>query len=645
MPASHDAPHSAHGDAPRPLPARPNLEFERRRAKKLLATLRETNADARLGDAQFHLAREYGFASWPKLVEYYEAADRQDRSRMHDERYPPEHLEQQARQMYRALGAGDTHTLALASAFIPRFYAESPDAIPASEITLDDARLILARVSHCPSWAVLIERAERTRSERPQGWKAIDMPIARAVRALREGDFATVGRIVDDHPELLRRPQRDVPSHPGSLLGYAIAREWSSPGSETRRITDWIVARGASLRDELGHRLVEAHHFSVFTRSADGGRTRESRTIVDYVAFLLERGADPTWLPPNRIPVLEHALVRYRNGKAIDLLASQVEPRPAFWIAAGLGDVAAVTRYVDRDGSLRPAARRHRPDLLATALTTWWTQIPNAPDRDIMLEAFFVAATNQRWEVLDVLLDRGFPIDYSPFGASILACFLQPPSIETFEYFMSRGANLDATLGNTGQTLRNWACQVVLHQPDNPDAIRLFKLMGGGDPEVARKRVEEQFGPPKPAVVDAHLEPMFSRASADARRLGRSHIEPDSLFVAVLLTERAPVLAFLGSGTHGADPVRLREALGDRFIMTDEATGANAKGHILPLSASAAAVMAAATQGATARRSPRVTILDMLAALVERDVGPVAELLEAAGGSAAWVRRALQGAL
>ena len=78
----------------RPLPPRPSLEFERKEAKALLRLLRSADPDAvvrararhsalppapneiRLADAQLIIAREYGFASWPKLVRYFGEVDR-----------------------------------------------------------------------------------------------------------------------------------------------------------------------------------------------------------------------------------------------------------------------------------------------------------------------------------------------------------------------------------------------------------------------------------------------------------------------------------------------------------------------------------------------------------------------------------------
>ena len=76
------------------LPASPNLEQQRKRAKDLLKAVRAGDGealqrfarfhprlgtspvlrdDARLADAQWVIAREYGFTSWPRLKAHVEA--------------------------------------------------------------------------------------------------------------------------------------------------------------------------------------------------------------------------------------------------------------------------------------------------------------------------------------------------------------------------------------------------------------------------------------------------------------------------------------------------------------------------------------------------------------------------------------------
>jgi hypothetical protein len=75
--------------APSRLPARPSLEQLRKQSKDLLRACRAGDAaalervrrhkphaaDPALADAQFALAREYGFQSWPRLVQHVEAAN------------------------------------------------------------------------------------------------------------------------------------------------------------------------------------------------------------------------------------------------------------------------------------------------------------------------------------------------------------------------------------------------------------------------------------------------------------------------------------------------------------------------------------------------------------------------------------------
>ena len=57
----------------RNLPPHPNLEHLRKQAKDLLHDLKQRSPASKLADAQHALAREYGFASWPKLKAYVES--------------------------------------------------------------------------------------------------------------------------------------------------------------------------------------------------------------------------------------------------------------------------------------------------------------------------------------------------------------------------------------------------------------------------------------------------------------------------------------------------------------------------------------------------------------------------------------------
>jgi len=60
-----------HAETPRPLPDRPNLRHLKDQAKDLL----EAGAAASVTDAQFKIARLYGFASWPKLKAHIDSLE------------------------------------------------------------------------------------------------------------------------------------------------------------------------------------------------------------------------------------------------------------------------------------------------------------------------------------------------------------------------------------------------------------------------------------------------------------------------------------------------------------------------------------------------------------------------------------------
>ncbi|MFN2514214.1 MAG: ankyrin repeat domain-containing protein, partial [Pyrinomonadaceae bacterium] len=60
-----------HAEASRPLPDRPNLRHLKDQAKDLL----EAGGAASITDAQFKIARLYGFASWPKLKAHIDSLE------------------------------------------------------------------------------------------------------------------------------------------------------------------------------------------------------------------------------------------------------------------------------------------------------------------------------------------------------------------------------------------------------------------------------------------------------------------------------------------------------------------------------------------------------------------------------------------
>ena len=400
----------------RPLPPRPNLEFERKEAKALLRRLRAGDSDAlarararhpaidasatahiRLADAQLVIAREYGFMSWPRLVRYFGDVDRQRYNYLSIYRrdfYDASVCGLLGKHRERGLWAGR----ALAS-YVPRFYGMRVDDVFAYTITEDDARLAVARKHGAPSWEVLLESAAAELQHR-HGEGELD-PMRYASKAIEATDLLELQRVVEAHPDLLH-PTDYAEAKGRNLLRTAFHHERRQGIEAMRPIIDWLTAQGLDLQRELNRQLCGHMHMK-----------------TEKVRWLLDRGADPNWTAPNGIPVLEHALIRYWNGEAVDLVAARIAPRKALWIAAGLGDVDGVRRSLDAQGKPTPAARKLRPDFDAVAAVHMPSH-PDPDDEEILMEAFFIAVLNGRTAVLEYMTSRGFPVDSLVWGSPVI---------------------------------------------------------------------------------------------------------------------------------------------------------------------------------------------------------------------------------
>lgn len=156
------------------LPARPSLEQLRKQAKDLLKGIRDRDASAlarvrsvvpgvpdepALADAQFILAREYGFESWPALARHVVAATPRGVQRF-------EWLAQEVAEAYTSADVERLREInwVYGTSFVwyresSRMHQQSPVwfASESREIGLarDDARRLVARMSGFEDWAAL----------------------------------------------------------------------------------------------------------------------------------------------------------------------------------------------------------------------------------------------------------------------------------------------------------------------------------------------------------------------------------------------------------------------------------------------------------------------------------------------------------
>lgn len=627
----------------RPLPANPSLEYERKEAKALLRQLRagdarglsrvrsahpvalrdRSPAQLQLADAQHVIAREYGFASWPKLVAYFGEMERhRNAPRFNSSDDFAESFEAQARDIVRRHQGGDALVGQMLAHFVPRFYGRPVAEILATPITEDDARLVFAREHRRASWQELVERANASRGirDREGPWDSRDTPFLRAAAAIRSHDIPALKAVLDAHPELLH-PSVIEYEWRRTLVGAAIAVERYARTPEARRVTDFLASLGLDVQLELNRRLL-------------GWPGREAGN-PEMVQWYLDRGADPNWMPPNGVTVLEHAIVRYQNGEGVDLIARRVTPPRAFWIAAGLGDVDRVRRYIAGKGKVTAEARRNRPDL--TAVGMLWTAGPppnlEADDLEIMGEAFHIAGWNGRWAVMDVLLEAGFPIDHDrPLGGPLLALAVGNMILPLAEYLVSRGGDLDRRWG-TMDAPREMARWQVQRSPDSEDARRMAAICGAGTPE--RILAELDAKRPSPPAPDEKAARALRLAADDAARMGQPVVSTENLLVGILRTTRVAAMLFAYSG---ADMPRLRSLLESRLLPDADPL----LGQELPPDAGAEAAVRAAAAIADERHREQVTPFHLVAGIMSQGSEPGARLLTRVGVNEGRIREYLK---
>ena len=194
--------------------------------------------------------------------------------------------------------------------------------------------------------------------------------------------------------------------------------------------------------------------------------------------------------------MLEHALLQYWNGEAVDVLAARTTPRTALWIAAGLGDVERVHRSFDRQGRPTSAARRLRPDFDAAGPFSVAAH-PEADDEEILVEAFFVAMLNQRTAVLEYMASRGTPIDSLVYGSPMIIMAVGNAWTPVVECLVRCGANLDLRGWRPEQTAREMARAMFEQMPGDAERRRIVELCGMDPDVILAERDAQPTEPPE----------------------------------------------------------------------------------------------------------------------------------------------------
>lgn len=502
------------------LPARPSMDHLRRQARDLLRAARSGDAaaigrigafspDLTLAAAQLAIAREYGFASWPRL-------NAEVTARTAD-------LARQAEAFCQASvrdGSGRAARMLAAS-------PELADYSLTTAVILGDAARARAALQRDPSLA--------RQTDPTWGWTALH---AAAASGWHRWDPARAGGLLE-----VARLHLDAGADANDRVGGPDSGGWTPlrcavAGAANPAMARLLLDHGAEVGD---HELYLAGfaggdqeclrlligHADVAGLAQDALAAPVSLNDAEGVRLLLEAGADPGRYADDTAPPTPAAYAAVRAGCSADLvallLAHGADPdapgsdgRSPIVLATDSGrtDLADLLRRhgatddtTDADRFL--AACLHADRAEATRLREAAAGLTAAQRADALVEG----AEAGNAAAVGLMLDLGFAADArgGQYDHTALHAAAYSGSAEVVGLLLNRGADREAHDGNWDSTPLDWACVGSGERPDSnpgPDWVATVQTLLQAGASVAGITLSPDD--PKPP-------------SADVARLLREH--------------------------------------------------------------------------------------------------------------------------
>ena len=271
---------------PLSLPDAPNLDWLRKQAKRKLAELRKTNPAAKLADAQFDLAKQYGFPSWRALKAHIDSTTIEG-------------------QLFDAAQKGDAKV-------ITALLDAHPEKLQARNQPYEHTLLhVAATAGQLAIVDLLLERGLDVNA-REKGDNTYAMHWAVAA-----GHLDVVRRLADAGGDVVGHGD----DHELEVIGWASCWEGGDDAVH-RAIADFLVSRGArhhifsaialSLSDEV-RRIVVADPCALRKPQSRNEDFRLPlhfavlKNLPEMVALLIELGADPLGKDGTGFPAAAYA--------------------------------------------------------------------------------------------------------------------------------------------------------------------------------------------------------------------------------------------------------------------------------------------------------------------------------------------------
>ncbi len=425
-----------------------NLEQQKKQAREFLRAIRSGNVDAlsrlrrhharwatsderevrlqvSLHDTQFALAREQGFASWPKLKAHAEPSSRSGHTRLFETDLT--WMLDRVHGLLRTRHSAGPAALEQIREWHPRFFDRSDEEIRQAPFTLDDARLVYAREHGFDTWDELATRVNVLASNAAA---ATTEPFLSAFAALRSGDVGCFEALLRTNPRLAGERGTNGNTLLNLAVSFATKPDWK--GGVTP--IEALLAAGSDVNQGNNRGWTPLHQAAYANRP-------------EIAALLIEKGAalDVEAHGAGGTPLV--VALFWGHREVADLLGHDFVAPNNLRVAAGLGLPKLVDACFRPDGTLTPEACAARGFYRPHSGFPDWK--PSTDPQEVLDEALVWACKSNRLAVLDRLIKAGSRPNADPYRGTPLVWAAVCNRQETVAWLLDHGAdiNLKATFG------------------------------------------------------------------------------------------------------------------------------------------------------------------------------------------------------
>jgi ankyrin repeat protein len=419
-----------------------NLEQQKKQARELLRAIRAGKQDAisrlrdhhsrwstvdeasvrqlvALHDAQFVLAREQGFTSWPKLKTYAEPSSgfRHTRLFVAD----VEWITDRVHGLLRTRQSAGPAALEQIREWHPRFADRTDEEIRLAPFTEQDARLVYAREHGFETWDDLTSRVTLLASRTDI---ATTEPFMAAFSALQSGDVAGFEALLRANPGLANEPGTNGNTLLNLAVSFAGKPDWKGGVSAI----EVLLAAGADVNDANDRGWTPLHQAAYSNKP-------------EIASILLAKGAAPDAEAHGAGGTPLIAALFWGHREVADLLGRHAVSPDNLRAAAGLGVPELVEACFSGERTLTPEASAARGFYRPHSGFPDWQ--PSTDPQEVLDEALVWACKSNRVGVLERLVRAGARLDADPYRGTPLIWAAARNRTEAAAWLLDHGANVN----------------------------------------------------------------------------------------------------------------------------------------------------------------------------------------------------------